>query len=548
MRGEREDLSRVRRPAALLLAVVLGALGLPGCGGGGSTPGTLRVTYTAFPEALDPAIAFTSEALDALQNTYVPLLTYEHADGIAGTRLIPALAEGLPTVSDGGRRYELRLRPGLHYSDGTPIRASDFRFSLERMLRMDSAGTSLYTDIVGAERFAQTKKGGIGGVTTDDRTGRIVIRLREPRGSFAYVLALPYVALLPPGVPATDQTSHPPPASGPYEISAVRPGRGWDYDRNPAWSSGNADAMPTLPGGHVDRIDVRVLANPSTQVNEVEQGRADWMKGPPPPDRLPELRRRFEGTQFREEPTISVFYFWMNTRRPPFDDVRVRRAVNYAVDPRALERIYAGSMHASQQVLPPQMPGYSRFRLYPLDVGRAKRLIAAADPADRAVTVWTDSFQPNKEAAEYYEGVLREIGLAPKLKVIGLTNYFTVIGNGSTPDLDTGWGNWLLDYPHPNDYFQPQLAGESIAPTGNFNLAYFDDPSVNAEISRLGREQLTPRVEAEYAALDRRVMRRAPWAPFGNLTLSTFVSSSIDLESVIFSPIFGQDLTSFRFR
>jgi peptide/nickel transport system substrate-binding protein len=527
---------------------LLGAVGLAGCGGSGSNPGTLRATYTAFPEALDPAIAFTTEALDALQNTYIPLLTYDHADGIAGTRLIPALAEGLPTVSDGGLRYELRLRPGLHYSDGTPIRASDFRFALERMLRMDSAGTSLYTDIVGAERFANTKQGGIDGVRTNDRTGKIVIRLREPRGTFAYVLALPYVALLPPGVPASDQTAHPPPASGPYEISAVRPGRGWEYDRNPAWASGNAEAMPALPGGHVDRIDIRVLANASTEVNEVQQGHTDWMKGPPPPDRLPELRRRYRGTQFREEPTISVFYFWMNTRRPPFDDVRVRRAVNYAVDPRALERIYAGTMHPSQQILPPQMPGYRRFRLYPHDVGRARRLIAEADPSDRAVTVWTDSFQPNKEAGEYYEGVLREIGLAPKLKVVGIANYFTVIGNRSTPDLDTGFGNWLLDYPHPNDYFQPQLAGESIAPTGNFELSYFDEPDINAEIARLGREELTPRVESEYAALDRRVMRQAPWAPFGNLTLSTFVSSSIDLESVIFSPIFGQDLTSFQFR
>jgi peptide/nickel transport system substrate-binding protein len=77
------------------------------------------------------------------------------------------------------------------------------------------------------------------------------------------------------------------------------------------------------------------------------------MKGPVPPGRLPEVRRRFAGAQFREEPTISTFYFWMNTQRPPFDDLRVRRAVNYAVNPAALERIYAGSMRATQQVLPP---------------------------------------------------------------------------------------------------------------------------------------------------------------------------------------------------
>jgi peptide/nickel transport system substrate-binding protein len=194
------------------------------------------------------------------------------------------------------------------------------------------------------------------------------------------------------------------------------------------------------------------------------------------------------------------------------------------------------------------MPGRRPFALYPHDEAKARTLVAEADPSDREVTIWTDSFTVNREAGEYYEGVLRDLGLKPKLKSISDSVYFSVIGNRSTPDLDTGWANWLLDYPHPNDYFQPQLAGESIAPIGNANFAQFDDPAVDAKIRRLSRVQLDPRVEAEYAALDREVMRQAPWAPFGNLTLSTFVSSAIDLEAVTFSPIFGQDLTSFRFK
>jgi peptide/nickel transport system substrate-binding protein len=524
------------------------ALGLAGCGAGGSSPGTLKATYTNFPDALDPTIAASAEAWDAMQNTYLPLLTYAHANGIAGTKLIPGLAEGLPRISDGGRRYELRLRPGLHYSDGTPVRASDFRFAVERLFRMNSPGSPLYTDIVGAARFQGTREGGIGGITTDDRNGRIVILLREPRGTFSYELALLYVALLPSTTPISDQTAHPPPATGPYVISRSKPGQGWDYERNPAWASGNADAMPDLPGGHMERIKVTVNQNGSTQVNDIERGHIDWMKGPPPPDRLPEIRQRYSDTQFREEPTISNFYFWMNTQRPPFDDVRVRRAVNYAINPEALERIYAGTMEATQQVLPPGMPGYRRFVLYPHDEAKAKALIAEADPADREVTIWTDNFPVNEEAGEYYEGVLRKLGLEPKLKAIDATVYFTVIGNRSTPDLDAGWANWLLDYPHPNDYFQPQLAGESIQQNGNTNLALFDDPAVNAKVRRLSREQLDSQIETEYAALDREVMRQAPWAPFGNLTLSTFVSSAIDLESVIFSPIFGQDLTSFQFK
>lgn len=534
----------------LLCVIALAGLAalVAGCGSGGGSRTTLRGVYEAFPDSLDPATALTAEAWGAMQSTYLPLLTYAHANGLAGTRLIPALAQRLPEVSDGGRRYELRLRPGLHYSDGTPVRASDFRFTIERLFRVNSPGSPFYTDIVGAERFQRTREGGIPGIRTDDGSGRIVILLRRPRGTFANELALLYAALVPPGTPAEDQTSHPPPATGPYEIASVRPGHSWSYERNPAWIGGNSEAMPRLPSGHVESIEMRVVPNASTEVNEVEQGKADWMKGPPPPDRLPELRRRYLGTQFRPDPTISNFYFWMNTREPPFDDLRVRRAVNYALNRRALQRIYAGSMKPTEQILPPGMPGHRAYRPYPYDPARARRLVAAADPSDRDVTVWTDSAPPAEEAAEYYAGVLRQLGFEPHLKTVDPATYFAVIGSAGTQDLDTGWGNWLLDYPNPNDYFEPQLTGGGIASEGNTNWARFDDPRIDSEVERLSAEPLGPRQVSAYARLDREVMRQAPWAPFGNLTLSTFVSSEIDLDKVIFSPIFGQDLTSFEFK
>jgi peptide/nickel transport system substrate-binding protein len=541
---------KLRSSAGRLGLVLLVCAALAGCGSTDepSEGGTLRGTYSSFPDYLDPSLAFSLEAATALHDTYFPLLTYAPASGKAGTELIPGLAKALPKIDEGGRRYALQLRPGLKYSDGRPVRASDFRFSIERLFRANSLGSTFYTGIVGAERFAQTKKGGIAGIETDDRSGRIVIHLTEPSGTFSFVLALTFAALLPPDTPAEDQTAHPPPATGPYMITAVKPGRSWEYARNPYWASDNGPAMPQLPDGHVDKISFEVRTNPITQLEEVERGKVDWMKNPPPVDRYPEVKRRFAGTQFTEEPTISLYYFWMNTRQPPFDDVRVRRAVNYAIDPAALERIYAGTMKRTQQVLPAQMPGYRQFELYPHDIERAKRLVERADPSDRKITVWTNNLPPNDEVGEYYQQVLNEIGFDAKLKTVDGTNYFTVIGNASTPDLDTGWANWFLDYPHPSDYFQPQLASESILPVGNTNWARFSDPGVDTEIRRLAREQLGPEQEAEYAALDRRVMEQAPWAPFGTLTLGTFVSDSVDLDELVVSPIYGQDLASFQLK
>ncbi|HWN72529.1 MAG TPA: ABC transporter substrate-binding protein [Solirubrobacterales bacterium] len=523
---------------------------MAGCGSGGTSGsgGTLTGTYNSFPESLDPGLSFSLEAATALQNVYIPLLTYAHADGKAGTKLIPGLARSLPRIDEGGKRYTLYLRPGLKYSDGTPVRASDFRYAVERLFRLNSAGSPFYTGIVGAEAFAKTKKGGIAGIVTDDASGKIVIHLTAPSGSFNHILALSYAALVPPGTPNEDQTADPPPATGPYVVTDVRPGRSWEYARNPYWAKANGPAMPQLPGGHVDTIRFRVQTNTSAQVDEVEQGKVEWMKNPPLPDRYAQVKRRYEGTQFREDPLISLYYFWMNTQAPPFDDVRVRRAVNYALDPAALERIYAGTVKASQQVLPPQMPGYRRFELYPHDLAKAKELVARAHPADRQITVWTNNLAPNNEAGEYFQQVLEQLGFDVALKEISGATYFTLIGNSSTPNLDAGWGNWLLDFPHPNDYFQPQLAGESILDTGNTNWAHFDDPAVNAKIKELAAEQLGPKQEREYAALDREVMRQAPWAPFGTFTLGTFVSDKVDLDKLIVSPIYGQDLASFQLK
>jgi peptide/nickel transport system substrate-binding protein len=536
----------------VLAALAVGAaLMLSACGssdGGGSEGGTLEATFASFPDYLDPQLAHSAEGFTSVYNTYIPLLTYAHASGRAGSEVIPGLAKAMPQVSDGGRRYTLTLRKGLKYSDGTPVRASDFKYAIERMFRLNSSGSVFYTDITGAEEFAKTKQGGIAGIQADDASGRVTIELNEPRGPFVNELALPFAAPVPSDTPVEDLTAHPPPATGPYVIVKSQPGRGWAYERNPQWARNNAKLLPDLPGGHVDRIDVTVVRNASTQVSDVERGRYDWMGNAPPADRYAEVKERFEGSQFRVQPTVSTYFFWLNTTRAPFDDLRVREAVNYGVDARALERIYAGQLRASQQILPPGMPGYKRFQLYPHDMGKAKELIAEAAPADRSITVWTDIESPNDEAGEYFQDVLKQLGFDAKVKVLNADNYFPIIGNSSTPDLDAGWASWFQDYPNPNDFFQPLLDEASIAPTEGTNLARYANPELSAKIERLAAQQLGPKQESEYAELDREFMEEAPWVPYGSSTFPTFVSSAIDLDKVIFNPTFSQDLTSFQFK
>jgi len=539
--------------AALVLALALSACGsssnsTSSGSGQGSEGGTLKATIASFPDYLDPGLGLSVEALNAFYDTYVPLLTYQHASGKAGGKVVPGLATAMPKVSDGGSTYELTLRKGLRYSNGEAVRASDFGAAIERVFELNSPGSPFYEDIVGAAAFAKTKQGGIPGIEANDQTGAITIHLVKPRGTFENELALPTAAPLPAKTPASDQTLNPPPATGPYVIVKSQPGRGWEYERNPQWAKTNAKLLPTVPSGHVDRIEFDVLRNPSTQVNDIESGRYDWMENAPPADRYADVKEKYEGTQFEVNPTPSTYFFWLNTTQAPFDDPQVRQAVSYAVDARALERIYAGQIIGTQQILPPGMPGYEKLDLYPHGLAKAKELIAAAKPSDRAITVWGDTESPNNEAVEYYGGVLEEIGFEVTLKIINSDNYFTVIGNDSTPNLDTGFANWFAEYPNPNAFFQPMLTEASLSPTNATNLARFADPAISARIEKLATEPLGPQQEAEYAELDKQVMAEAPLVPYGTATAPTFVSSAIDLEKVVFNPTFSQDLTSFQFR
>jgi len=538
---------------AVLAVAAVAAIGLVACGssgaaGSGKEGGTLNVTYASFPDYLDPQLSYTQEGWTAMYDTYLPLLTYKHASGAEGSEVVPALAKELPKVSNGGKTYTLFLRKGLKYSNGQPVKASDFPYSVERMFKLNSPGSTFYTTIVGAEKFAETKSGGISGIKTDDKTGEIVINLTQRRGTFTNELGLLFIALVPSGTPMRNLTDNPPPATGPYMITNSERGRAWTYARNPAWAATNAKLIPEVPSGYMDKIDVNVVRNDATQVNEVERGKTDWMQNPPPPDLYSKVKEKYEGTQLRVEPTVSVYYFWMNMQKPPFNDLKVRQAVNYAINSEAFERIYSGQLRALHQILPPGMPGHEEYDLYPYNMAKAKQLIKEANPTDRNITVWGDDEPENAEAAAYYQDILTKLGFNAKLKEISADSYTQVIGNQSTPDLDTGWFDWFEDYPHPNDYFQPLLSGESIQPTGNANFSMTDIPALNAEIAALGEEQLGPEQEAGYAALDKEFMEQAPWAPYGTRTVTTFVSSAIDLDGVIYNPTFAQDLTSFQFK
>lgn len=530
------------------------AMGKPAHRGGQepSRRGERPVTgaFTWRPD-LDPQVAWSNFSLNVIYDTYVPLLTYKHAGGKAGSDVVPGLARDLPRITDHGRTYMLYLRKGLRYSDGQPVRAGDFKFAVERMFRIDSGGgfygpEFFYDDIVGAKRFERTQRGGIPGVVTYDRTGRIVIHLVRPERSFSRKLAMTFVAPVPPGTPMHDRSFRPPPATGPYVVTRSTP-RGWTYERNPEWRLHNRRLMPWIPSGHLDTIRIKVVHDVERAVREVERGKLDWISEELPGPIYASLRHRFR-SRVRLEPTLSTEYLWLNTSKPPFDDVRVRRAVNYAVDRTVFARLTGGQLSPTQQILPPDLPGYRKLSLYPHDMAKARRLIAAAKPAARNITLWTYSRSGDltqTEYAVYLAAVLDKLGFTVHIRVFGVERYFTLVGNPRLRNLDAGVGNYYANYPDPDDFFRETL-GSRVRPYFNENLAQFFVPSLRQMIDRLEAQRRPTTPEGRYAALDRTYMRLAPWVPIGNVSMPLFVSKRIDLAAVVSNPSFGLDLVSLR--
>lgn len=548
-------MSKLRNAIAIVSITAVATFGVAACGsdkgggGGGAKGGEINVTMTSFPDYVDPQLSYTLEGWEVLWNTYTPLLTYKHQKGDPGTDVVPGLAKDMPEISADGKTYKLTLRPNMKYSDGTPIKASDFTYAIKRLFKADSGGSVFYEGIVGAKDFADGKSDTISGIKTDDATGDITIQLDKPNGTFNNLLGLMFAAPIPQNTPLDkDATNNPPPASGPFVITKVDAPNTLTMERNPQFKTVKDAGATEVADAQVDKILVTQNKNNSAQVTGVQQNTIDYMVDPPDADRLPEIKAKYS-SRFRLEDSINTYYFWMNTQKAPFNDLKVRQAINYAIDPEALNRVFGGRLHPTQQILPPGMPGYDEYKLYPgPDLNKAKALLAEANPADKDITVWTDDEPDRKRIGEYYHDLLTQLGFNATLKVISGDTYFQTIGNESTPDLDTGFSDWFQDFPHPDDFFRPLLNGANILPTNSNNFSRVNIPELDAKQNELLTQQLTDDVKKQYAELDKAYMEQAVWAPYGNEQYTTFLSERMDFDKSYRHLLFNQDYTSFALK
>ena len=509
-----------------------------------------RVAMDEATDYLDPGLSDTTEGWGVMWNVYLPLLGYEHVSGPDGAKLVPYLATSLPHISRDGRTYRLTLRKGLRYSNNTPVEASDFKKTIERDFLLDSAGAGFFRNIVGAREFAKRQKGRIRGIVVDDPTRTIIIHLAKRQGDFENILASEFAAPVPAGSPAADTSLNPLPSTGPYRITSYQPRSHIVVERNPHFQAWRFHG--TVPAGNPDRVTWDIVPSAGVALRRVLKGQDDWMGYYQiPRKRLPAIAERY-GSRLQPFTPPNLMYFFMNTRVPPFNDVKVRQAVNYAISRRWLKRLDGGLAQTTENILPPAYPSFRAHALYRHNLRKAIRLVREAGYGGKGrkrkrVFVWNHDVAADKPFTEYLVNVLKQLGFRAAPKVVTAGSYWTTIGNGKTR-AQIGFADFIQDYPHPLDWFR-LLDGRTRTPTHNSNYANLDVGWVNRAIERLTRPtKQTRSVSNRWAALDRRVMRLAPWAPFLNQEETDFFSARVTLACYVNNVLYEFDYASICLR
>jgi peptide/nickel transport system substrate-binding protein len=520
-----------------------------GSGGGGSSSGgkaggTLKVVSGTAPDSLDPQFSYTTQGAEADTMVYTPLLTYAFKEGTAGTQLIPGLATGLPTVSSDKLTYTATLRSGLTYSDGTKVVASDAAYAIQRAIKISWGGKSFFTTYIkGAADYDAGKATSISGIAADDTTGKITFTLTKPYGAFDNLLAFPAASLIPKTTPLKVESNTPPVGVGPYKFGKIVPNASYQLVKNPAFAGFK---LPDIPTGFVDTVQYTVNSNTTTEAQSVLNNQADIFD---PGDTLPATVlasvQALPKERYTKEPIASTYYFFMNTKVAPFNNVDVRTAVNMALDRTALARLSSGSLTPGCYFLPPAIVGHNTgpcsygdpTKVPSTDtVAKAKKMIADAGLAGTKVTVWSQTRSPRQEYSAYLADLLNKLGFKATLKVITDSVYFQTIGNQSLyPQI--GFADWSQDFPNPSDFYL-LLSKAGIQATNNENFGNVADDQIESQLATLEQVPATQLASSTdgWQTVEKRVVSQAYVAVYGYETVPKFTSTRV--ASAVFNPVY----------
>jgi ABC-type transport system substrate-binding protein len=392
---------------------------------------------------------------------------------------------------------------------------------------------SLQDDIVGAKAFLDGKASKISGISAKGNT--LTFHLTSPNATFVSILSMQWFTAVKANTPYSSTGLNVYPAAGPYYIASRDPGRSTVLKRNPNYK-GDRPANP-------DQIVFTPNVNTDQSLLQVKAGQSDLDIIGIPATAAAGLAQQYgvNKGRFFVGPTSCVSYMAMNNARAPFDNVAVRKAVEYAIDRPAQVRLlgaYAGKR--TSQLLVPGIPGYKPFNAYPLagaDVAKAKAIGGAAIAAAPTLNIVHTTSTASTNRAQVAEFNLKQIGFKVNDLPTPATNYYQVIQTkGTTYNFVTN-GGWCADYFDPFDYLNVLFDGRKIQAANNNNYTYFNNASFNKGLDHAASLSGSARAAA-YSQLDKDLIQKyAPVVPYLLPTNDYFVSSRT--KNWIYSAYFG---------
>jgi peptide/nickel transport system substrate-binding protein len=455
--------------------------------------GTMRILAHQAGGTIDPHINYTLQYWQIYQSAYDGLVNFQKADGADGFTKVPDIAEAFPEPTNDGKTYVFKIRKGIMFSNGKELGVKDVVASLQRIFKVSSpTAGGFYSVIVGADKCIKEPKTCTleGGVVGDEAAGTVTINLTRPDAEIFDKLALPHAVIVPADSPTEDVGSNPLPGTGAYMISAYDPNKGLTLARNPHFKVWSEQAQPD---GYPDVVNYDFGLTEEAEVTAVQNGEADWVFDEIPADRLAEI-----GTKNKEQVHITPLTAWwyapMNTRLAPFDNVKVRQAVNFAIDRKALVNIFGGPVLAQPvcQVLPPGFPGHVDYCPYTKDPGpkwsapdmeKAKQLVEESGTKGQKVTIVPDDRAVSKAVGVYLQSVLTELGYVTDVKPISTNIQFTYIQNTNNK-VQISVSQWYQDYPAASDFLNILFGCASFTEgsDSSINISGFCDKDIDAKM------------------------------------------------------------------
>ena len=483
--------------------------------------------------SLDPAMAYSDRSFALLAVVTDGLVGHHRAGGAAGAALVADLADAVPGATEGGLTYRFRLRSGLRYSTGAPVRAHDVRASIERLHRMRALTLGSFPlGLHGDDRCTARRCDLSAGIATDDATGTVTFHLRRPNRDFLTNLATPTYGLLPAGAPPHDLTGPDLIGTGPYRVAGATPRREVTLARNlrfRRWSTAaQPDGLPdrivwrlTVPGDRRATRTADIAMDPNPEEGERLLVRA--------PDRL------------RSEPISLVEYLWLNTRAEPFDRLDARRALAYAVDRRTLLRVQRPRSLAARrptcQLLSPGFPGYEPYcpftsRPYAASAGgavpdleRARTLVRRSGTSGMRVSFFAPADNPVvMTLGRSVVRLLRRIGYRARLNDRHASRHgepqrrYHAWTQDPANRAQIGWSLWIGDTPMASNVIPPLLSCWALRARGDAlanNQAQFCDRRLEALMERAHALEATEPAAANrlWSGIDHALVRRAAIVP-----------------------------------